>query len=47
MTIEEALRNALGALEAAGYQSGDIHDDLKLAIGRLLRKYPQAAKEEL
>ena len=42
MTIIEAMENALSLLEALGYQSGDIHDDLKTAIRRL-----RAAKEEL
>jgi Holliday junction resolvasome RuvABC DNA-binding subunit len=35
MNIIEALENALTALESLGYKSGDIHDDLALAIGRL------------
>jgi hypothetical protein len=47
MTILEALQNALAALEAEGYVSGDIHDDLDLAIDRLKNKYPKVAKDEL
>ena len=47
MTILEALQNALAALEKEGYRSGDIHDDLALAIKRLESKYPKIAKEEL
>lgn len=37
MTILQALENALEALESLGYTSGDIHDDLSLAISRLKR----------
>jgi hypothetical protein len=47
MSIEQAMQNALEFLEGLGYTSGDVHDDLSLALGRLRRKYPQAAKEEL
>jgi hypothetical protein len=47
MTILEALRNARELLEAQGFTSGDIHDDLSLAISRLAAKYPDVAKEEL
>ena len=47
MTILEALQNALELLEAAGYKSGDIHDDLVLAIQRLKERYPKAAAYEL
>jgi hypothetical protein len=47
MTIIEAMENALSMLEALGYKSGDIHDDLALAINRLKMKYPKVAKEEM
>lgn len=47
MTIIEAMENALALLESQGYTSGDIHDDLALAIQRLKAKYPKAASEEL
>ena len=46
MTIIEALENALTLLESQGYKSGDIHDDLALAISRLQSKYPKIAEEE-
>ncbi len=35
MTIREALENALTFIESLGYTSGDVHDDLALAISRL------------
>lgn len=47
MTIKEALENALEFLESLGYEHGDIHDDLALAISRLVRKYGRAMQEEL
>lgn len=47
MTIIEALENALAALEASGLKSGDIHDDLSLAVDRIGNKYPRIAEEEL
>ena len=47
MTILEALQNALELLESEGYKSGDIHDDLALAIQRLKERYPKAAAYEL
>jgi hypothetical protein len=47
MTIQEALENALTFLEALGYKSGDIHDDLELAKDRIRSKHPKVAKEEL
>jgi hypothetical protein len=47
MTMLEALQNALAALEAEGYVSGDIHDDLAQAIQRLRTRHPKIAQEEL
>ena len=47
VTIIEALEKALEALEAEGYKSGDVHDDIALVISRLKNKYPAAAKEVL
>lgn len=34
-TVGEALSNALEFLEAMGYGSGDVHDDLQLAIHKI------------
>lgn len=47
MTIAQALQNILELIESEGYQSGDLHDDLVLAITRLREKYPKVASEEL
>lgn len=47
MKLIEALQNAREFLEALGYKSGDVHDDLNLAISRLLNKYPAVTQEEL
>lgn len=48
MTIREALENAITLLETEGVQgSGDIHDDLRLALNRLLSRHPRVANEEL
>lgn len=47
MTIIEALQNALDLLEANGYKSGDVHDDLELAINRISRKHSGVANEQL
>lgn len=47
MTILRALENALELLESEGYKSGDIHDDLALAIQRLRERFPAAARYEL
>lgn len=51
MTIEQALTNALEFLEAlgyeSGYQSGDVHDDLKLAIERLKQLVPAQMERKL
>lgn len=44
-TVAEALQNALDLLESLGYKSGDIHDDLELAISRIMRL--PVAKQEL
>jgi ABC-type transporter Mla subunit MlaD len=46
-TVREALGNALTFMEALGYQSGDIHDDLKLAIARLVRQCPNSLRDSL
>lgn len=46
MTIIEAIDNALACLEVNGYQSGDIHDDLKLAALYLRTRYKRAANHE-
>lgn len=46
-SIIEALDNALELLEANGYKSGDIHDDLASAIRRLRTMHPQVAKDEI
>ena len=34
-TVNDALKNALEFLEALGYRSGDVHDDLALAIRKI------------
>lgn len=47
MTINEALHEVRELLESLGYKSGDMHDNLVLAIKRLRQKYPKAADEEL
>lgn len=47
MTIVEAIENALLFLEANGYKSGDIHDDLVLAIVRLRQKHSRTVTEKL
>jgi len=47
MTIIEALENALIMLAQQGITSGDVVDDLQLAITRLRMKYPSIATEEL
>ncbi len=46
-TIREALENALTFMEALGYQSGDIHDDLRLAIRRLGRVCKSTMDEQI
>jgi hypothetical protein len=40
----EAVENAVAFLEALGYVSGDVHDDLAAALGRLRKR--QAGIEE-
>jgi hypothetical protein len=47
MTVREALENALALLESQGFTSGDVHDDLKLAINRLSRNASSVMQEEL
>lgn len=47
MTILEALENALTLLESLGYTSGDVHDDLSLAISRLRTRCFKVVWEEL
>ena len=44
-TVLEAMENALEMLEALGCRSGDIHDDLKLAI-MYVAQNPKVAKKE-
>lgn len=46
-TIQEAVGNALLFLESLGYRGGDIHDDLKLALDKLVEDYPEVGEEEL
>ena len=47
MTVRQALENALEFMESLGYKSGDIHDDLKLAISRLSSNAPRTMESEL
>jgi hypothetical protein len=47
MTVIEALNNAMELLESLGYRTGEIHDDLHLAISRIQRKCSKVAQEEL
>lgn len=47
MTILEALENAREFMEAQGVTSGDIYDDLVLAITRIRSKYREVAREIL
>jgi hypothetical protein len=37
----------LTLLESEGYKSGDVHDDLALALARLKSKHRRVAEEEL
>lgn len=46
MKMIEALQATLDFLEANGYESGDIHDDLVIVI-RQLKRHPEVAREEL
>jgi len=46
-TIIEALQNARDFLEALGIKSGDIHDELHLAICQLLNRHAKVCLEEL
>ena len=45
MTVIEAIENALTFLESLGYTSGDVHDDLSLAI-MYVKKNRQVADKE-
>lgn len=47
MTVKEALQNALTLLESLGYTSGDVHDDLELAIARIVNRAPGVANQTL
>ena len=40
-TIGAALENAITLLESLGYKSGDIHDDLALALSRMETRFPR------
>lgn len=47
MRLIEALQNARDFLEALGYRSGDIHDDLHLALCALQNNHHKACMEEI
>lgn len=47
MTIIEALENALQSLMDEGITEGEIIDDFKLAIGRILLRHSDVADEQL
>jgi hypothetical protein len=47
VTIVKAIENAVETLEALGYRSGDIHDDLVEAARSLRKEFPEVAKHDV